>query len=169
MDGDAARNFSTADLHDAQPNDVEVVDLQWRGFGLHRCFYGPVATLRVFSDHSAVREVMKTAGQGRVLVVDGGSDLHTGIMGDQIGASAVRHGWAGALIIGAIRDSLALDELPLGIRALGTTARRSSVERAGQHDVMIRVGGVCVAPGDWLYADRDAVLVAKRPLTLKRV
>ncbi len=158
--------FSTADLHDAQPDEVEVLDLQFRSFGLHECFHGPVETLRVFSDHSAVRDMMKTPGNGRVLVVDGGGDLHTGIMGDQIGANAVKNGWAGAVIVGAIRDSRILDTLPLGVRALGTAARRSSVERTGQAGVMLRIGGVCIAPCDWLYADRDAVLVARRQLSL---
>jgi regulator of ribonuclease activity A len=166
MASDSAHIFSTADLHDAQPDAVEVIDLQFRRFGVHSCFHGPVETLRVFSDHSAVRDIMKTRGDGRVLVVDGGADLHTGIMGDQIGANAVKNGWAGAVIIGAIRDSGALDQLPLGIRALGTTARRSSVERLGQPGVMLRIGGVCVSPGDWLYADPDAVLIARRQLDL---
>lgn len=158
--------FSTADLHDAQPDEVDVVNLQFRSFGRQRRFHGPVETLRVFSDHSAVREVMKTAGAGRVLVVDSGGDLGTGVLGDQIGANAVRNGWAGVIVNGAVRDSAALDGMPIGVRALGTTARRSSVERVGQQGVTVKIGGVCIAPSDWLYADADAVLVAKRRLDL---
>ena len=159
-------NFSTADLHDAQPDEVDILDLQFRSFGRRRRFFGPVETLRVWADHSAVREVMKTAGNGRVLVIDGGGDLRTGVLGDQIGANAVRNGWAGVVVSGAVRDSVALDALPIGLRALGTTARRSSVERSGQQGVAVKVGGVCIVPGDWLYADEDAVLVAKRRLDL---
>ena len=158
--------FSTADLHDVQPDEVEVLDLQFRVLGRHRRFHGPVETLRVFSDHSAVRETMRTAGEGRVLVVDGGGDLRTGLLGDQIGANAVRNGWVGVVVNGAVRDSAALDQLSIGVRALATTARRSPVERAGQRGVTIKVGGVCVSPGDWLYADEDAVLVARRRLHL---
>ncbi len=158
--------FSTADLHDAQPEEVEVLDLQFRVLGRHRRFCGPVETLRVFSDHSAVREMMRTAGEGRVLVVDSGGDLNTGVLGDQIGANAVRNGWAGVVVNGAVRDSAALNEMSIGVRALATTARRSSVERAGQQGITIKVGGVCIAAGDWLYADEDAVLVAKRRLDL---
>jgi len=161
--------FSTADLHDAQPDEVAVLDLQFLSFGQHRCFFGPVETLQVFSDHSAVRDAMKTPGEGRVLVVDGGTDLNTGIMGDQIGANAVKNRWAGAVLIGAVRDTMALDALPIGIRALGTTARRSNLERAGHRGLMLHVGGVCISPGDWLYADEDAVLIAKRPLSLPEV
>lgn len=166
MANDTGPVFSTADLHDEQPGEVEVIDLQFRSFGLHRRFFGPVETLRVFSDHSAVRDMMKSPGKGRVLVVDGGADLNTGIMGDQIGAHAVKNGWAGAVLIGAVRDTLALDRLPIGIRALGTTARRSSLERAGLSGVPLKVGGVYLSPGDWLYADEDAVLIARRQLQL---
>lgn len=160
------QTFSTADLHDAQPDEVEVVDLQFRGFGRHGCFHGAVETLRVDRDHSAVRDMMARPGLGRVLVVDAGGDLRVGVMGDRIGASAVRNGWAGAVIVGAIRDSEALDRLELGVRALATTARRSLVEREAEAGAVLRFGGVRVAPGDWLYADRDAVLIARRPLDL---
>jgi regulator of ribonuclease activity A len=159
-------SFSTADLHDDQPDDVRVLDMQFRSFGLHRCFYGKVETLRVFSSHSAVRDMMKTAGQGRVLVVDGGADLNVGIMGDQVGANAVKNGWAGAVLIGAVRDTLALNQLPIGVRALGTTAGRNAEDREGQSGITLRVGGAIIAPGDWLYADQDAVIVSKRQLTL---
>lgn len=166
MVDDTGPRFSTADIHDAQPGNVAVLDLQFRSFGKHCCFFGPVVTLRVFSDHSGVREAMKTPGEGRVLVVDGGADLSTGIMGDQIGALAVKNGWAGAVLIGAVRDSRALNALPIGIRALGTTARRSGQERVGERGGILRVGGVCISPGDWLYADEDAVLIADGPVTL---
>ena len=123
--------FSTADLHDAQPDNVAVVDLQFHCFGRHRLFHGPVETLRVFEDHGAVRDTVAEAGRGRVLVVDAGGSLRMGVLGDRIAERAVETGWAGLVVIGAIRDADALDQLEIGVRALGTTARRSSVEREG--------------------------------------
>jgi len=161
-----AREFSTADLHDAQPDRVAVVDLQFRNFGAHECFHGPIETLRVFSDHTAVRETVAEEGRGRVLVVDGGGDLAVGVTGDRIAGRAAEMGWAGIVVVGAIRDSRAIDVLPIGVRALGTTARRSSVARAGERGVVLRLGGVVCQPGDWLYADRDAVLISREPLVL---
>lgn len=158
--------FSTADLHDNQPDEVLVLNQQFRSFGLHDCFYGQVETLRVCSSHSAVRDMMNSPGNGRVLVVDGGGDLHTGIMGDQIGANAVRNGWAGAVLMGAVRDTFALNRLPIGVRALGTTARRCAEERKGQSGITLRIGGVIIEPGNWLYSDTDAVIVSQRELAL---
>jgi regulator of ribonuclease activity A len=158
--------FSTADLHDAQPKEVDVIDLQFRSFGKRSCFYGPVETLRVFENHSSVREAARSAGDGRILFVDGGGSLRYGLLGDQIGEAAVRNGWAGIIIVGAIRDSAAVDKLDLGVRALGTTARRSDVARAGKRGVVLKVAQSLIYPGSWLYADRDAIVTSRNPLNL---
>lgn len=158
--------FSTSDLHDEQPGEVDVVDLQFRRFGRHQCFCGIVETLRVFEDHSAVRDMVAHEGRGRVLVVDAGGSLRIGVLGDRIAGRAVEMDWAGLVVVGAIRDSWALDQLEIGVRALGTTARRSSIEREGQRGVVLQIGGAVCRPGDWLYADHDAVLLSRRMLAL---
>lgn len=164
MPRDKPPQFSTADIHDEQPDLVTVINRQFRVFGQHTCFSGPIETLRVFSDHSAVRDTVAGEGRGRVLVIDAGEDLSVGVLGDRIAALAVEHGWAGFVVFGAVRDSEALDGLPIGVRALGTTARRSSIVRAGERGTPLRVGDVRIQPGDWLYADRDAVLIGPTQL-----
>ena len=161
---EADPDFSTADLHDAAPEAVEVVNLQFRSFGARTRFCGEVETLRVPSDHSAVRDAVTAPGRGRVLVVDSAGDLTTGVLGDRIAGRAAQEGWAGVVVIGAIRDSCAVNRLPIGVKALGTTARRSSDERPGERGVVLEFGDVRCRPGDWLYADEDAVLVSRRPL-----
>jgi len=158
--------FSTSDLHDEQPGDVAVVELQFRQFGRRRQFCGPVETLRVFEDHSAVRDTVAEPGRGRVLVVDSGGSLRIGVLGDRIAGRAVQTGWAGLVVIGAVRDADALDQLEIGVRALGTTARRSSIEVEAQRGVALQIGGTVCRPDDWLYADRDAVLLSRRMLIL---
>jgi regulator of ribonuclease activity A len=34
----------------------------------------------------------------------------------------------------------------------------------GQRDIDIHIGGVDIAPGDYIYADNNGVIVSKRPL-----
>jgi regulator of ribonuclease activity A len=34
----------------------------------------------------------------------------------------------------------------------------------GQRDVVITIGAVDIAPGDYIYADNNGVLVSKKPL-----
>ena len=34
----------------------------------------------------------------------------------------------------------------------------------GQRDIDLHIGGVMIAPGDYVYADNNGVIVSKRPL-----
>ena len=159
--------FSTADLHDAQPDQVHVIDLDLRSFGSITCFYGQVETLRV-TNHHPVREMLSTPGLGRVLVVDAGHQGFVGVMGDRLASRGVQSGWAGVVVVGAIRDSGAINALPLGVRALRTTARRSLDGMPATIGGTLVVGGINVQPGDWLYADADAVIVSSQELDVSR-
>jgi regulator of ribonuclease activity A len=97
-------------------------------------------------------------------VVDGGGSLHTALIGDLIAALGRDHGWAGAIVHGAIRDSATIDTLDFGIKALGTNPRRSAKAGAGETDIPVSFGGVSFVPGQWLYSDEDGILVADREL-----
>ncbi len=59
-----------------------------------------------------------------------------------------------------------MDQLEIGVRALGTTARRSIAERKGLQGISVFVGGVLCRPGNFLYADQDSVLVSHTALDL---
>ncbi|HOZ59482.1 MAG TPA: S-adenosylmethionine--2-demethylmenaquinone methyltransferase, partial [Nakamurella multipartita] len=69
------------------------------------------------------------------------------------------HGWAGLVINGAVRDSVALGALPLGIKALGTNPRKSSKTGAGEHEVDLEFGGAIFRPGDHVWCDDDGVVI----------
>ncbi len=158
------RAIVTADLYDENAGKVAVIELQFRCFGRRRTFFGPCATLQVFEDHLPVLEMLSTPGEGRVLVVDAGGSLRIGVMGDRLAATGVENGWRGVVINGAIRDSVAIDALDLGVRALGTTARRGWQGDASMRGEPIEIGGVTIGEGDWIYADGDSVIVS--PLEL---
>jgi regulator of ribonuclease activity A len=154
----------TAEIHDAHPDEVAVCDAQFRSFGKRLAFAGPCATLKVHEDHIRARALCSEPGQGRVLVIDAGGSLRIGIMGDTMAALAAQNGWAGAVIFGAVRDTAAIDALDFGVKALGTTARRNYVDMGGVVDKPVSFGGITFAPGAWVYADRDAVIVSPRRL-----
>ena len=164
MDARDGIMFSTADLFDQQPDSVEIIDLQFQSFGRHQYFYGPIETLCVSNDHHAVGDAAASPGHSRVLVIDCAGTPTAGLMGDRIASMAVENGWVGAVIAGLVRDSQAINQLPFAVRALGTTARRSTAQQEGQRGIQLRLGGVCLTPGDWLYADHDAIIVSKNKL-----
>jgi hypothetical protein len=76
----------------------------------------PVLTVR-----AALCQRKQPDADGAVLVVDGGGSLHAALVGDVIAGIAVDRGWAGLVINGAVRDSVALNGLEIGIKALGTS------------------------------------------------
>ena len=160
-------NFATCDLCDAHKNDPDgqfrVLPPVFRDFGLRRKFAGPVSTVKCFEDNSLVKAAVDSAGQGRVLVVDGGGSLRRALVGGNLGAAAARNGWAGVLVDGCVRDAAELAQCDVGIRALALMPLPTEKHNQGQRDVAVQVQGVWVRPGDWLYADEDGVVVMPAP------
>jgi regulator of ribonuclease activity A len=156
--------FATADLIDDFEDELRSCETQFRQYGSYTAFAGPIETVRCFRDNALMKRLLNTAGEGRVLVVDGGGSLASALMGDLIAASAVERGWAGVVIYGAVRDVRALRTLELGVKALGSNPLRSAKAGAGEVGVPVTFGGVTFTPGDWLYSDEDGIVVAGRRL-----
>lgn len=154
---------ATADLIDTAP-DTPSCEAQLRHFGRRRRFCGRIRTVKCSRDNGLVKQLMNTPSEGEVLVVDGGGDLYSALMGDMIAGAGAANGWAGAVIFGAIRDNEGIDALDFGVKALGTNPRKSAKDGAGQTDVPVRFGGITFTPGHYLYSDSDGILVSERPL-----
>lgn len=156
--------ISTPDLCDANEDLVQVLELPFRNLGGRKAFGGAVVTVKCFEDNSKVKELLATPGEGRVLLVDGGGSLRKALLGDMIAASAVKNGWSGVVIYGAIRDVDAIAASDLGVQALGTSPLKTEKRGLGDTNVTLRIAGVTVSPGDYLYADSNGVIVSARPL-----
>lgn len=155
-------DFSTADLCDA--HEVEVLEPVFQDYGGVRRFAGPVATVRVFEDNVLVRALLETAGEGRVLVVDGGGSMRCALLGDNLAQMACDNGWRGVVVYGCVRDSAVLATIPIGIRAVATHPRKSGKRGEGQQDGVLRMAGAAIAPGQYLYADQDGMVIAPQAL-----
>ena len=152
---------ATADLYDELGESIQSLPMQLHSFGARTAFDGPIRTVRCFEDNALVKTILASPGAGSVLVVDGGGSLNTALMGDLIAASAVANGWAGVVIHGAIRDSVAIGSLDLGVKALGTNPRKSAKDGNGEVDVTLEFGGVVFRVGAHLYSDEDGILVER--------
>lgn len=153
--------FSTPDLCDQHGDGVRVAEPVFRDFGGVRRFSGPVETLRVFEDNALVRSVLEEEGGGRVLVVDGGGSVRTALLGGNLAALAARNGWSGIVVFGAVRDVAELAAARVGIKALAACPRKSGKAGAGQRGLPVSFAGLTVAPGDYLWADEDGVIVSR--------
>ena len=161
-------SFSTCDLCDLHKGDASgafrVLPPVFRDFGAVRKFCGTVATVKCFEDNSLVKAAVDSAGEGRVLVVDGGGSLRRALLGGNLAAAAARNGWAGVLIDGCVRDVAELALLPMGIRALAAMPWPTEKRNQGQSGAALQLQGVWIQPGDWLYADEDGIVLANRAL-----
>lgn len=150
--------FSTADLVDELGDAVQSVSLQFQNIGGHPRFSGPIRTVRCHRDNALLKAILSTPGDGAVLVVDGGGSLESALVGDLIAALGVEHGWAGIIVNGVIRDRVAIGELPIGVKALGSNPRKSSKTGAGEADVVVSFGGATFRPGATVWSDEDGIL-----------
>lgn len=153
--------IATADLYDERGDELDSLALQLHDIGGHVAFDGPVRTIRCHRDNALVKELLATPGEGAVLVIDGGGSLESALVGDLIAASAVENGWAGIIVHGAIRDRVAIGELPLGVKALGSNPRKSAKDGVGEVDVPVEIAGVAFRPGAHVWADADGILVER--------
>ena len=161
--------FFTCDLCDAHEGDssgaFRVLPPVFRCFGADQAFCGLVHTVRAPEDNSRVREAVNSPGDGRVLVVDGGSSLRCALVGGNLAQAAARNGWAGLVVDGCVRDLAELRAAGIPVRALAAMPLRSVKRGEGQAGEPVHIQGVPVRPGDWLYADEDGIVVADRALT----
>lgn len=161
--------FSTCDLCDANEDKLGTAALAvlppvFISFGQRQAFSGPARTLKVHEDNVLVRSTLETAGDGQVLVIDGGGSLRCALVGGNLGVLAQKNGWAGIIVNGCVRDSAELNACDIGVRALALHPQRSVRKGVGERDVSVAIAGVTVAPGAWIYADADGVLVASPKL-----
>lgn len=159
-------DFATCDLCDAHKAGYAEGDAAFRvlppvfaSYGGRARFCGAVLTVKCFEDNSPVKAALESAGEGRVLVVDGGGSLRRALIGGNIAAAAAKNGWAGVLIDGAARDKAELAAADVGIRALALMPMPTDRKTPGQTGVPVLIQGVWVRTGDWLYADEDGIVV----------
>jgi len=157
-------SLSLPDICDQFSEEIVVFDPVFRDFGGKRKFCGEIVTVRCFEDNSLVAETVRRPGRDRVLVVDGGGSLRRALLGDLLAAAAAQNGWQGLVINGAVRDVEILETIDLGVKALAACPVKTDKRGEGQLEVPLRFAGAQLEPGQFLYADANGVIVARRPL-----
>jgi 4-hydroxy-4-methyl-2-oxoglutarate aldolase len=108
--------------------------------------------------HHLGTAAIETGGPGNVIVVDNGGRTEMGGWGGLLARGAQMRGIAGVIVDGACRDADELAEIRFPVFARAATARTARgrvVERVTEE---IRIGGVAVRAGDFVLADRGAVV-----------
>lgn len=154
--------IATADIWDAYADELTLLNLNLKSFGKKTSFYGEVITLKLYEDNSYVRKILTESGKNKVLVIDGGGSRRCALVGDQIAKLAVVNNWEGIIVYGCIRDSKVINEMEIGIKALGTCPVKSIKRDVGILGEDLLIKGTTIKQGQYIYADEDGVLLATR-------
>ncbi|MDG1691923.1 MAG: ribonuclease E activity regulator RraA [Alphaproteobacteria bacterium] len=160
------QDIMTTDLSDAHAGALQYLAPTYRDFGGRVSFHGPAKTLLTFEDNTKVRAAVQTAGEGRVLVVDGGGSMECALFGGNLAKLAADNGWAGIVIHGCVRDQAELKAEAVGIKALASHPKKSEKRDLGTYDEVLTFSGVTIRPGDYIYADEDGVVISAEALSV---
>ena len=150
---------STCDISDQLHPHVQYLDPIFKSYGVKTAFSGRIVTIKCFEDNSLVEEALKMNGKGCVLVVDAGESLRCAMLGDKRASDAIKNEWEGVIVNGSIRDSVMINSMPIGIRALGVCPRKSIKKGNGKRNLTVDFSNVKFIPNHYLYADEDGVIV----------
>jgi regulator of ribonuclease activity A len=156
--------FKTADLCDAHEGAVQVVHPGLFNFGGRSRFHGEIVTIRAMGDFSRVRDQVRSAGTGKVLVIDNDASMQVAMLGDLLAAAAQENGWQGVVVNGCIRDSADIIGMDIGVKALASVPARGGRADLGDLNVELNFLGAVFRPGEFLYSDEDGILLSAQAL-----
>lgn len=157
--------FYTADLCDKYPNDVRVLAPIMKSYGGNKRVMGQIVTIQLTGHNKTLVELLKTDGAGQIAVVDVGA-LYTAVVGDNLMKFAYENNWAGIVINGYVRDTKNTKEIDVGLFALGTCPKKTMEMSEGTLHLPLSFGDITFNEGDYLYADRDGIIVSSIPLEM---
>ncbi len=112
-------------------------------------------------DNLAIHKAIYEAPKGSVLVVDTQGYYNCGYFGDIMALACQVRGIAGLVIDGGVRDSDDVQEMGFPIFSRAINSGGTVKETVGQTACPIICGGVPVATGDIIIADRDGIVALK--------
>lgn len=158
--------FYTADLCDKYPNEVRVLEPLFKSYGGAKKMMGQIVTVQLPGSNKTLAEFLKTTqGDGKIVVVDVDAQ-YTAVVGDNLMKFALDNNWAGMVINGYVRDTKNTKEIGVGLFALGTCPKKTMEVCEGNLHVTLQFAGVEFKEGDYLYADRDGIIVSHLPLQM---
>ena len=153
-------SFRTAEIADTKSEGTSVVAKNFHSYGAIKSFHGPIFAVHAQSS-DAVRQYLDQAGNGRVLVVDGGAEQNA-IIGHRSARMAFENGWRGIIVNGFVRDTQDIRTVGIGVMALGATPQKA-VMNDPPEESPVTIADVEFAEGKFVYADEDGVVVLSHP------
>lgn len=151
---------STPNVSDALHRSGDLPGLLPVAPGL-RCV-GPAVTVRTApGDWAKPVEAIDLCHPGDVLVIDA-CGLGPAVWGELASESCLQKGLAGVVINGAVRDVDTIRKIGFPLFAKLVTPTAGEPKGFGETQVLLKIGGVPVTPGDWIVGDDNGVVVVPR-------
>ena len=124
---------------------------------------GPIVTVQANNDLVSILAGIHRARPGEVVVITNRT-FEVALIGDLIDAEARRHGLAGIVVDGLVRDHTELVEIGLpvfcrGVFPIGPLKLPGELKGKGQIGIELTLGEATVRSGDWAFGDADGVLI----------
>ncbi|MAR77634.1 MAG: hypothetical protein CMD43_01675 [Gammaproteobacteria bacterium] len=158
--------FNTADLCDEFDN-IQIAKPIFSQYGRKKKFCGKMRTVSVLDDNSYVKKLIEKKVNGDVMVIDGNASDNCALLGDNLARKAFNNGWSGFIINGYIRDVEIINDIEIGIKAIGSLPRKSEKKDIGKYGEILRFAEVDFTDGHYVYSDSDGIIVSKDILDKK--
>ena len=156
--------FFTADICDQHSDKSAVLGPGYYNYGGAEKCRGEIITIKLDRNNSDLISLLRDEdGSGKVVVVDV-DQAYYAVVGENLMKFAHQNNYSGIVINGYVRDTLQIEDIPVALYALGTCPQKYIPVTAGERDMVLEFGGVEFRPGDYLYGDRDGVIVCPGPL-----
>ena len=147
---------STPNISDAMHRSGDLPDMIPQLAGVKMA--GPCVTVRTIAgDWAKPVEAIDVAKPGEVIVIDAGG-RGPAVWGELASESCLSRKIAGVVIDGAIRDIDSIRTIKFPAFAKIVTPTAGEPKGFGEINVPIKIGGVAIAPGDWIVGDESGVV-----------
>jgi len=120
---------------------------------------GRAVTVRTYpGDWAKPVQAIDVAAPGEAIVIDAGG-CGPAVWGELATHSCLQRKLAGVVVDGAVRDTADIRAMkfPVFSRLIGPNA--GEPKGFGEINIPITIGGIAVAPGDWVVGDDDGVMI----------
>jgi 4-hydroxy-4-methyl-2-oxoglutarate aldolase len=105
-----------------------------------------------------------------VIIAAAGGSMRSGLWGELLSTAAQRSGCVGAIVDGAVRDTVKMAAMGFAVFARGTSPYDSrDRNRVIDVDVPVEIDGVRFSPGDLVVADADGVVVVPQAVEAEAI
>lgn len=158
--------YNTSELCDLFADNIDVLEPVFAGYGGRDSYGGIVVTVKCFEDKGLIDIMLQQPGEGKVLVIDGGGSLRRGLIDSKTAQMAADNNWEGIICYGSVREVDKLEDIDIGIHAVGAIPVSADAEEVGSPDIAVNFAGVTFLPEDHIYADSTGIVLSPEPLDI---